>query len=672
MQSGARVQVERHAGVVVARVAGIIDEHFDDAALASAIESAEEPLVVDLDGAPRITSFGVRKWQQAFRNCHTHVFFTNCRPALISQFNSVAQFGAAGAIVTLYCPYVCAACGAYFEMLSDVRKVGDRLRALEAPDATCPKCAAPHAAFDDIEGAYFACLVDRPLSALPSAVAAVIDGVPIAAALRPLRVRKEIAADFSALWLTGDLRAGARLGRVAEGLQGDVVVILDELGAADDEGIEVFSRDVLGLIGARFFLARVPLSLAERIAGDPARLRGAAIVTVAGAEDSRDVVALKAVSPLVEAPPAIASYLAQLASPSATDVGARIGKYEIVRRLGMGGMAEVFLGRRVGPEGFEKKVVIKKILPHLAAQTTFVEQFLEEARVAARLSHPHIVQSFDLGRDNDSWFIVMEVVEGHDFNALIRMSQSLDENIPCVIAARIVAAVCAGLHAAHSHVDDAGVPRPVVHRDVSPHNVLVGFDGTVKIADFGVAKSSETFPQANAGTLKGKVLYMAPEHIRGQPSDQRVDIFAAGVSLYYALVQRHPFARMDEVSALQAVLDAEIPAPRTLRPEVPAELERIVLRAMERDPAKRYVSAHEMAADLERSLASAQDATFADVGAWVRGVSERSARLPVVHLPRGGNELALDAKTVTTPDRTVERRIVVNARELALDDEDFE
>lgn len=708
--SGASTEVVRHPGLILVRIAGVIDEHFDRTLVMQVLQNPSLPILVDVDGVARITSYGVREWLRGFQGAvHADIYFVGCRPSLLAQFNSIAQFGSLGHIVTLYCPYVCVECGKPFEVLTDVRKTGEQLRAFQAPEAACPFCAHKPAAFDDLEASYFSCLAERPLRSVPRAIDLMLDGDK-RAPVRALKVFKDVSGDVTALWLVGSLDASARLKRQADGLEGDAVVVLAGLRSADSQGLARLG-EVLAQEGPRLFLARVPVEIALLLAGDAAALGRAVVLSVfaettcptCGGPSIPELGApirhggpprcpvcgtdLRAVEvdarlaglPWADAPAAVAAYLqshptqpggraAQDDSTVPSQVPAQqVGKYEIVKRIGIGGMAEVFLGRHVGMEGFEKKVVIKRILPHLAAQPSFVEQFLQEARVVARLAHPHIVQIFDLGRDGEHYFIVMELVNGHDFNALIRMASKLDEHIPIGVVARITAALCAGLHAAHTYCDDQGLVKPVLHRDVSPHNVLVGVDGSVKITDFGVAKASGSLDQTGAGTLKGKVLYMAPEHVLGRAADHRIDIFAAGLCLYYGLVQHHPFSRMNEVSALKAVLTAQIPLPTKLRGEIPPELERIVMRALERDPERRYPSAEEMGNDLERFLLEQQHATFKDVGEWVRDVADRMKTVPAPlnDHPSNATPNSEDA-TLTTPEGSLERadrlpfRAVVN------------
>lgn len=742
----ADIQVERQAGVHLVRVRGVIDERFDRASLAQVLTAAAasgDAILVDVEGVPRITSYGVREWSLGFRAGTTApVYFVGVRPALVAQFNSVRQFGSAGFIVSLYCPYVCDACGKDFEILTDVRKHGDQLRASQAPAATCPACGKA-ASFDDVEQSYFAALVERPLPPLPPAIEAALDGAR-PSTLRPLRVAKTVTDTVTALWLVGALDQTARFKRHADGLEGYVVVILDNVVGADAAGLTKLA-ELLRTESAHVSLARVPLAVARRLHEDSAaaaavlgqacvvsavadalcprcgevtvdvtvavRSGGAAPCPGCGDPVELDIDVAYASLPWGDAPPPVASFLAKhptldAAMPAMTEDsgrlqrspgaapgsaqgsapgsfsvpptsigGTHVGKFEILRRIGMGGMAEVFLGRQTGIEGFEKKVVIKRILPHLAVQPSFVEQFLEEARVAARITHPNVVQIFDLARDDQNYFIVMEFVSGHDFNALIRMANRLRELIPIGIACRVVAGLCAGLHAAHTYTTDTGVRMPVLHRDVSPHNVLVGIDGAVKVTDFGVAKATGTLGETNGSKLKGKVLYMAPEHILGQRADARVDVFAAGLCLYYALVQVHPFARSSEVAALKAVLEADIKPPSALRPEIPAELDRIVMAALERDPAKRTQSAAEMADHLERFLATQADATFPAVGAWARSLDERIGAA-MAHAPSSRGDVNA---TITTPEYALEReaisarvkvRAVANGAPIAVSGED--
>ncbi len=278
-----------------------------------------------------------------------------------------------------------------------------------------------------------------------------------------------------------------------------------------------------------------------------------------------------------------------------------LGKYTLVRHIATGGMAEIWLAEQTGPGGFNKELVIKRILPHLAKDKHFTDMFLDEARLVAQLTHPHIGQIFELGEIEGSYFIAMEYIDGVDLSKLMLLLQGMGQAIPIENAVRIVCDVLAALEYAHEFTDRDGTPLGLVHRDISPQNVLVSNDGAVKLVDFGVAKAADNSAKTQAGGIKGKFAYMAPEQIQNESAlDRRVDIFAVGVLLYELLTFVKPFG--DELLAVSQILQSEAPDPRTYRPEVPEQLVQIIYRALAKNRDERYQSADMMLADLEGFL----------------------------------------------------------------------
>ncbi|MGZ6028049.1 MAG: serine/threonine protein kinase [Myxococcaceae bacterium] len=282
--------------------------------------------------------------------------------------------------------------------------------------------------------------------------------------------------------------------------------------------------------------------------------------------------------------------------------GLRFGKYVLLDRLAVGGMAEIFLARQEGLEGFEKTVVIKRIRPHLSKQKSFVAMFLDEARLAAQLNHPNIVQIHELGQVDDSYFIAMEYVFGRDMARIIPKAEKMGIAFPVVYALKIASSVCEGLHYAHQRADSWGNPLHIVHRDVTPENVFVSFDGTVKILDFGIAKARGQTGQTTVGEIKGKLSYMSPEQALGQPLDCRSDVFSLGVVLYEWLTGFRLFTGDSEVAVLRSVSEGKIYGPSYFKPDIPPAVEAVVMRALEKDREKRYPSAWEMQRDLDHLL----------------------------------------------------------------------
>jgi serine/threonine protein kinase len=280
------------------------------------------------------------------------------------------------------------------------------------------------------------------------------------------------------------------------------------------------------------------------------------------------------------------------------------GKYQLLRALAQGGMAEVFLAKQVGPEGFEKVVVVKRVLPHLSRRPDFVEMFLDEARLNASLSHPNIVQVFDFGLTQGQYFLAMEYLAGEDLSTIFRHTTAAGKTVPPEIVALVGAATCDALHYIHSAVGDDGQPRRIVHRDISPSNVIVTYQGTVKILDFGIAKAEGKLVETQQGTLKGKYAYMSPEQALSEPLDGRSDLFSLGAVLYELLTGVRLFQREGHLALLKAVTEETILPPSMRRPEIPPEMESVVMRALSRQRGERYQSAQEMRRDLDLFLAS--------------------------------------------------------------------
>ena len=278
------------------------------------------------------------------------------------------------------------------------------------------------------------------------------------------------------------------------------------------------------------------------------------------------------------------------------------GKYQLIKRLAMGGMAQIYLARQRGPEGVEKQVVVKRILPHLAENEDFVRMFLDEARIAARLNHPNIVQIFDLGAQDDSFFIAMEYIHGEDLRRVWKKADRAGTPIPVPLVCRIITEACAGLDYAHKRTDGNGKPLGIVHRDISPQNILLTFEGRVKVVDFGIAKAADQATVTRSGVLKGKYSYMSPEQAAGQKVDCRSDIFALGVVLYELLTCNRLFKRPSDMATLQAVGECDIPPPSQVNPRVPKDLDALVMKALTRRPEDRYAEAVQLQRALEEWL----------------------------------------------------------------------
>jgi len=310
--------------------------------------------------------------------------------------------------------------------------------------------------------------------------------------------------------------------------------------------------------------------------------------------------------------------------------GRRVGRYELIRRLAVGGMAEIYLARvpGVGIEGFEKLIVLKRILPQHALEPDLLRMFLDESRLTATLTHPHVTEVYDVGTSGDAPFFTMEHVHGANLRQVMKAAGG---RLPLEHAVAIVAAAASGLHYAHTKLGPGGEPLHIVHRDVSPSNVLVSYDGAVKVSDFGIAKWAFQRTQTQEGALKGKFAYMSPEQCRGQPIDARSDVFALGTILYELSAGQTPFRAETDFEILNAIASGTLPPPAWPEGEraYPQALAAIVLRAMARLPEDRYPTAQALQVDLEAfaraerlevstvALGAYMQALFADeLAAW--------------------------------------------------------
>jgi serine/threonine protein kinase len=309
--------------------------------------------------------------------------------------------------------------------------------------------------------------------------------------------------------------------------------------------------------------------------------------------------------------------------------GARLGRYELIDHLATGGMAELFLARTVGEGGFEKIVVLKRILPQLAQNADFVSMFLDEARLAALLHHPNIAQVFDIGQVAGSFFFVMEHVHGRDLRDVVKAARPAG-GVPLQHALAIVAAAAAGLHYAHEKTGPDGRALHLVHRDVSPANLIVTFDGGVKLVDFGVAKARSRHVETRGGTLKGKIAYMSPEQCRGEPVDRRSDVFALGIVLYELTTGVRLFRGDNEFALLQQIATEDVPPASLRRPDYPTALEAIVMRALARDRNHRYATAEDLQVDLEEfAVEHKLKASAIQLRRWMRGLFPNAVPPPV-------------------------------------------
>jgi len=278
----------------------------------------------------------------------------------------------------------------------------------------------------------------------------------------------------------------------------------------------------------------------------------------------------------------------------------QFGKYTLFERIGRGGMADVYKGRVSGPQGFERTFVVKRILPHLSDDATFIKMFVEEAKLSARLAHPNIVQIFELGAVEGEYFISMEYIRGRDLSETMRaIWKTMGPPRPELVA-YIGREACRALSYAHSLADERGRPLGMIHRDVSPSNIMMSYEGAVKLLDFGIAKALGEAPETTkSGTMKGKYAYMAPEQTEGDDVDHRIDIFSCGIVLHEVLTGRRLFKGQNDVLTIERVRRCDVPPPSLQNPMVPPELDAIVLRALARDRNDRWATAADMADALD-------------------------------------------------------------------------
>ncbi len=664
------------------RLSGEIDADFASRAMVDGLAGA---VVVDLDGVRRITSFGVREWVAALRSLAADVYcFVNARPALVSQFNMVAGFAGNGALVSMYLPYLCEHCDHESEVLIDLRHDDEHVARGEAPVHRCEACGE-EAEFDDSPEAYFSFVSSQRPPKLARELEGIVDralGKAPAHAPAQLAVQKEVHGKVTGFWLQGAIDKKSRFKRLVDGLEGVVVAVLagiTEIAPGGERRLD----ELMHIGGAEVYLARLPLRVAGmldesalarakgRVATvlvrascgkcgpidvelDAGTLKahvgggalgcavcGSAVLRTDRAESVQRALALMApaipldVKAYLDAHPGVALAGVSTSEVSTASSGSNprvetqslLSKYESVRLLGRGGMAEVFLATQRGPQGFVKRVALKKILPEFARHQQFSGMLLQEARVAAAITHPNVVQIFELGQEGDAYFIAMEYVKGWDLRTVLTAARRLEQRVPIELACRIASDICAGLHAAHTCTDEEGNALGIVHRDVSPHNILLSNAGAVKLTDFGVSKVANSFFQTRSGQLKGKVVYMAPEQINGQlgPVDARSDVFATGLVLWEILVGEPLFRRDSEYSSMHAVLNAAIPRVRERRADCPRSLEQLVEQALRREHDERFRSARDLQLGLETALMGmGRAATSAHLAQWLEGLVEKA------------------------------------------------
>src|SRR3954469_24543128 len=350
----------------------------------------------------------------------------------------------------------------------------------------------------------------------------------------------------------------------------------------------------------------------------------------------------------------------ELGSSRGDDTVRRLGRYQIIGRLATGGMAEVYLALSGDLPGFRTLVVVKRTLPLLASNPQFIRMFLDEARLAALLDHPNIVRIIEVGHDGEDYFLVMELVQGKPLSAVLRKAAREHQPPSAALTSYIIAQAANGLGYAHTLTDGDNRPLGVVHRDVSPQNVLISFEGAVKMIDFGVARAFGRVAHTSPGGLKGKIEYMSPEQASAEEVDHRADVFALGVVLWEVLTGRRLYRRETELATMRAILDDPIPRPSEVA-DVPPELDAVVMRALRKRRDARFASAHEMALALERFAFSNEGFSPLQVASYMKGLFaaeflqwrktataaldmevDRGERRPRIETPGAAREMEVD------------------------------
>ncbi len=623
---------------------------------ASDISKIPDPIVIfDFEQVQQIKSVAVRSWIDGLLGLGASYYaFVRCHPMIVSQFNMMAKFSGNGQLVTFYAPYACPACGP-FELLVD-RRVPEEMRRAQAGESVpCPKCNQP-SPFDDLPEVFFEYMSHAPPPNVPAAAERAISG-ELTSAPGPFRARKEIVGDLTIVPLAGGVDARVRLDRVLSGMSDDAVVTLRDVDQlAPDTRLEALFETP----GLSVYVADIPYSLFSGLGAEQRRALSGRVVSVIGLGDCPYCAAkgglcidahtketrCEACDNATPAPVEVDTSLlagevsakvrgwlalrreSRVGSPSLRGPALVAGKYQVERCIGRGGMGEVYLAKQIGPGGFEKLVVLKRIIPSGPHEAALTANLLREARLAARISHTNVVQVLEIGRDEDSFFVTMEYVKGADLRLIFRACADAEIEIPLEIACRIVGDISNALAVAHEGRDEDGTAYSIVHRDVSPENVLVSTDGVAKLSDFGLATPvSQLQQQRSNSSRQGKLRYMAPETLDGKATDARVDIFALGVVLFECLTLRHPFHAPSELDTLRGIVSGERPKASSLRPSCPAALDAIVARAMAIDVAARYRSADEMRDDLEKAMASLPAASSLTLARWLPPVLARAKQL---------------------------------------------
>lgn len=633
-QPSATITRSRTRGGVVVRVRGTIDESFPaDEFLAG----ANGVMVVDLGAVERITSFGIRAWVSALKRLQIdYLCLTDCPPSIVAQLNMVSGFAGPGDVVSFQAPYFCPACGAMSASLFDLRRADHQqaVSRMALPGRACDQCGQA-CEFDDIPEIFLQYFRAAATPNPPALANALIDGREIGQAFA---IEKQISEDITGLWMWGSMDRPQYFRRLADGLQGDVVIVLADVEGAADRAFLAFTG-FLRACEAAVYLARVPHHLIAQLIAEPGQIGQALVIsamlpffcadcqrtshlevpaTVLTRPDgffkfqgycpeclqpaqpriSGAVLDAGQRLPIGEPPASVRDYLTERSAGPTPDletwddvtVENPLAKYRIEQYLGSGGMGDVYRARHVGIAGFEKVVVIKRIRQERLSDKAAVDRFTQEARLSARLSHPNVVQIFDFGKMEGSYFLTMEHVDGPDLQTVLGLCRKLYIDVPIELALRVVSDVCQGLHAAHTYKGPDGRLEPIIHCDVTPGNVLLSTSGVVKLTDFGIAKLHDANADGQTQALQGTYRFVPPEMLTSslfRSTRPTVDVYGVGVLLFECLTGRRLFEGASWSEIRTAILERPVPRLAHHRIGISPHLERTFVHAIERNPNKR-------------------------------------------------------------------------------------
>ncbi|HYH94954.1 serine/threonine-protein kinase [Hyalangium sp.] len=658
--SNANISRSRVGNITHVRISGVIDETFP---LSPATTELTGIVVVDLGAVDRISSFGVRKWIEFVSRLPSgaiSMYVVFAPPVVVDQLNMVEGFAGISRVLTVLAPYSCKTCSEDRLRAVNLMDEAQIISENRAPEHNCPVCSNP-LEFADLPSEFFGYMRRQNLGTVDPVVMRYLRLMVAAEPLDLPSHLKVVQDDITYITLASVIRGDLNVRRLASGLEGRVAFDFSHVAKVELEGVLKLEQVLeTSAKAGQVVLCRVPPSVLSPLAksGKPLpakvhslwlpyecqncgqlqhqRQHAASFLQLLKQNEGQErPCSVCGGASRLASIPNLAQFLSRVpltdkplediealesksttqflfgsanAEPVAnagnTDISGSHGggKLQIIRRLGQGGMAEVFLAKQVGVKGFEKFLVMKKILQQFAENPEFVDMLFAEARANARLTHPNVVQTFDVGVTEGVAYILMEYVRGPDLKRLMNELRRKGLALPMEHALRIVAETAAGLHYAHSYVDPAGNAHPVVHRDVSPHNILISLDGAVKLSDFGIAKvQGEDHTQA--GVLKGKISYISPEAAAGRPLDARNDVFALGVVLFELLTGQLPFRRDHDAATLNAIVREPAPVPSQLKPSIPQDVSDLILRALVKDPARRTPSSAAVREEIEAVMA---------------------------------------------------------------------